>query len=338
MRKAMAWFLSLALALTAAGAWAESEGTFFETLSGIEWSFSSGAGAWSTDLRILPDGSFSGEFHDSEMGECAEAYPDGTIYGCSFVGQMSLVEQVNENTWKIRIDGLHQDESQPAETIDDGIRFVKTEPYGISLGDEMLLYRPGTPVDVLSEEMQLWAHVLDQENPPAELENWFLSSEKNDSGFVGFRYDDNVLMPNPWEDLTAEQLTEATGLSFGVPEGAENVIYRYLRSENLAEMQFTWEDGDYCARIQPAALQDGELMNIAGMYFAWDHEEEVTVRHCYGSIGLAQTGSEDWAELCLWYDAAPGLMYSLSVVTSDLDGLDLVAMAEQVYVPVQGDR
>ena len=39
----------------------------------------------------------------------------------------------------------------------------------------------------------------------------------------------------------------------------------------------------------------------------------------------------------MWYDAAPGLMYSLSVGTTDPDGLDLTAVAEQVYVPMQGE-
>ena len=39
----------------------------------------------------------------------------------------------------------------------------------------------------------------------------------------------------------------------------------------------------------------------------------------------------------LWYDAVPGLMYALSVYTTDLDGLDATAIAEQVYIPVQGD-
>ncbi len=79
-------------------------------------------------------------------------------------------------------------------------------------------------------------------------------------------------------------------------------------------------------------------MDISGMYFAWDGEEPVSIRHCHGTIGRAQTGSEDWVELCLWYDAAPGLMYALSVYTTDPDGLDLSAVAEQVYLPAQGEN
>ena len=335
MKRVIAWILSLMLMLSAAGAVAETTENIFDVLAGLEWSFSSGAGAWSTDLRIQADGSFSGEYHDSEMGETGEGYPDGTIYGCAFSGRMSLAERMDDNTWKIRVDALAPDEGQVPEAIDDGIRFVTADPYGLSEGDEMVLYGPGTPLDAFSEDMLLWTHVWDQDELPAELDTWFLYSEKNDSGFVGDSYAPDMV--NPWKELTAEQLAEASGLSFGVPEGAENVIYRFLPGENLAEMQFSLGPDDFCARIQPTALQEGQLMNISGMYFGWENEETITVGRCYGTIGQAQTGSEDWVELCLWYDAAPGLMYSLSVYTTDPDGLDLTAVAEQVYIPVQED-
>jgi len=138
---------------------------------------------------------------------------------------------------------------------------------------------------------------------------------------------ETVSIANPWEDMTAEQLSAASHLSFGVPEGAENVIYRYLRSENLAEMQFTIDSDEYCARIQPAP----EPTDISGMYFEWKHVEEVRIGKCTGTIGQAKNGSEDWVELCQWYDDDQELQYSLSVSTTELDGLDLVAPAEQVY-------
>ena len=336
MKKVMAWMLSLLLVLSAAAAFAEGEEAFFDQLAGMDWSFSSGAGGWSTDLTMEADGSFHGVFHDSEMGETGDDYPNGTIYISSFEGQLALVGQVDENTWKVRVDTLAADEAEEAESIDEGVRFVVThDTYGLSEGDEMLLYRPGTPVEVLPEEMRMWAHLLDQENSPAELEFWFLTSEANDSGFVGYSFDPEIA--NPWVDVTAEQLAQVSGLSFNVPDGAENVLYRWLEGEGMAEMQFNLGSDEFCARVQPAALKEGELMNISGMYLPWENVEEVTVGHCPGTLGLSQTGSEDWAELCLWYDAAPGLMYSLSVYTTEPDGLDLVAIAEIIYAPVQGD-
>lgn len=330
MKKMMALVLCLALILSAACA-ETADASVFETMAGLEWSFCSGAGGWSTDMKIMADGSFSGEYHDSEMGDSADAYPDGTVYFCSFSGQMSLAEQVDEKTWKIRVDKL---EEKPAEeSIADGIRYIPAEAYGLSEGDVMLLYSPGTPVSIFSEDMLLWTHVMEEEETPTELTNWFLCSEKNGTGFTGYP---KTSLANPWEEMTAEQLTEAAGVSFGVPEGAENVVYRYLRSENLAEMQFTREGGAYCARIQPLALKAGELADISGMYYEWEQEEEVTVGYCTGSLALARDG-ENMVERCLWYDLAPGLMYSLTVTEADVDGLDLTAIAEQVFVPMQGD-
>lgn len=332
MKRAFVWILTL-LMMVSVCACAEPEDAFFARLEGIEWSFSSGVGGWSTDMRILPDGSFSGEYHDSEMGELADEYPNGTLYLCSFTGHMTMTGQLDENTWTIRVDDLKVDEGQPQESIEDGFRFVFAEPYGLSAGDEMRLYQPGTPTDGFTEDMRMWAHLLGDEGNAAALDFWFLYSDKNESGFVGYPNDEPVGLANPWQDMTAEQLLDVSGISFGVPEGAENVIYRWLSVEGLAEMQFTWNGDDFCARAEAAELEDGALMEISGMYFSWENEEDILVGNCPGTIGMAQTGSEDWVERCLWYDADTKVMYSLSVATTDPDGLDLVAMAEMIYRP-----
>ena len=145
-------------------------------------------------------------------------------------------------------------------------------------------------------------------------------------------------LANPWTDMTKEELEQVSGVPFGVPEGAESLVYRWLESEGIAEMQFVLDGDEYCARVKPSALEAGQLENISGIYYDWENEQKITIGHCDGTIGLAQTGSEDWVELCQWYDIAPGLMYSLSVYTTgDPDGLDLTAVAEAVYIPTQGD-
>ena len=322
MKKIFLLAVSLVLALSAVSF---AEDNIFETLSGMEWSFSSGVGGWGTYLSISADGSFTGDFHDSEMGETADEYPNGTVYFCSFHGKMSLAGRVDENTWKIHIDSLETDKAE--ELIEDDIRYVPAEAYGLSAGDDMLLYGPGTPVSAFSEEMLMWTHVQEQEDTPVALDSWFLCSEKNNSGFVGY---EAATIANPWEDMTAEELKEASGLSFGVPEGAENIIYRYMPGEGLAEMQFSWAGGEYCARIQPMALKENELYDISGMYYDWTYEEDVKVGTCFGSLSQAQQHEGAWVERCLWYDADAGLMYSLSVTAADVDGLDLTALAEQV--------
>lgn len=145
-------------------------------------------------------------------------------------------------------------------------------------------------------------------------------------------------LANPWKDMTKEELEEVSGVVFGVPEEAENVIYRWMESDKLAEMQFTIGKDEYCARIQPAALEKGELLNISGIYYYWDHEEKITLGSCEGTLGIGQAGSEDWIELCMWYDLVPGLMYSLSDYTTEPNAASLAEVAKAVYVPMQGDN
>ena len=324
MKKMMAAFIALCLMLTAS-CFAEQQLAISE-LANLDWSFSSGVGGWSTDLHIQADGSFSGEYHDSEMGETGKDYPEGTLYHCSFHGQLSLGEQLDENSWKIRIDKLETEEAK--EEILDNIRFVPSVPYGLSEGDEMILYKPGTPMSVFTEEMVIWTHVYDQDTSVSELQDWFLTSEKNGSGFLSYP---SVSMVNPWTDATAEEAEMLTGKGFGIPDGAKDIIYRCLNSESLAEMQFTIDDDEYCARIIPKEKTDAEgdqTANISGMYFQWENEEKVQIGDREGTLGLAQTGSEEWVELCMWSDEK--FVYSLSVYTTDPDGLDLTAVAAQI--------
>ena len=96
---------------------------------------------------------------------------------------MSVAEQVDANTWKIRVNELKMEPAK--EKIEDGVRYIPTDCSGLSEGDVMTLYASGTPASVLSEDMQFWAHVMEQEQTE-KLENWFLCSEANDSGFVGY--------------------------------------------------------------------------------------------------------------------------------------------------------
>ena len=147
-----------------------------------------------------------------------------------------------------------------------------------------------------------------------------------------------VGIANPWTDMTKVGLEQVSGVALNVPEDAEDVVFRWLDSENLAEMQFMLDGDEYCVRVKPAALEAGQLENISGIYYGWENERNITIGHCDGTIGQYQTGSEEWMELCQWYDLAPGLMYSISVYTAKgLDGLDLTAVAEMVYIPMQGD-
>ena len=326
----------IAGAAFAAGAVPENGETLFARFEGMEWSFSSGAGGWSTDMRIQPDGIFSGTFHDSEMGETAEEYPNGTVYYCEFTGKFSVKAQEDEYTWKLHVDELTQKAETDKETIEDGIRFVATASYGIDLGDELTLYQPGTPLEELTESMRFWAHAFGTEAQNTNaLQKWFMYSEKQDAGFVGDLTDPGVSIASPWETLSAEQLKALTALPLNLPEGSEQAAYRWYRMDEIAEMQFTWKNGDFCFRAQNTEPQEDSVKDISGLYFTWEYEEPVKINGNRGVIGLVQSGTGSMVERCIWYDASRQSVYSLSVTADDVDGLDLAALAESIITPAR---
>lgn len=141
-----------------------------------------------------------------------------------------------------------------------------------------------------------------------------------------------VSMANPWTDTDEAGFMEKLGMYFAVPEGAENVIYRVLESEGLGEMQFELDGLSFTARIQSAS----EFTDISGMYYEWTVEDSGKVDYCDCKF-YRYVGEEEYADLCLWYDVVPGIMYSLSTVAPDLDGFDISAIANQVFEPMQSE-
>ena len=138
--------------------------------------------------------------------------------------------------------------------------------------------------------------------------------------------------PNPWVEATPEQILQETGLSIACPASAQDVIYRLLPDQSLAEMQFAWCGGEYVLRICPTAAF--EIEDISGMYFDWTEETPGSVRGRDALVRRTMDGDQH-VESCLWIDIAPGLMYSLSAV-SPVE-TDIRATAEMLFVPVQGE-
>lgn len=122
-----------------------------------EWfDFSSGAGAWSTELKIGADGTFTGLYNDSNMGESGEGYLS-TIYSCQFYGTFSAPVRVNDYTYSMTLESLTLVDEAGQEFIDeDGVRWVNSTPYGLESADEVLLYLPSAPVADLPEEFLNW--------------------------------------------------------------------------------------------------------------------------------------------------------------------------------------
>ncbi len=163
----------------------ESDAEFsFADLQTTDFLFASGAGAWGTSLQIHADGSFEGEYSDSDMGDVGEGYPNGTVYESQFQGTFAQPVKVDDYTYSLQISQITYEQEPGTSKIQDQMLYEYTEAFGLAGTEELLLYLPGTPLAELSEEIQTW--VADPSDTDAtELSGYALVNEPQEQGFAG---------------------------------------------------------------------------------------------------------------------------------------------------------
>lgn len=111
---------------------------------GMEMIFNSGVGAWRTYLTLDPDGSFIGEYTDSDAGDTGEDYPNGTQYICQFHGSFGEIKQMSDTFYSLVLKELVTDTGHPEgeEWIKEGVRYVSSAPYGLD-GEDGEALKPG---------------------------------------------------------------------------------------------------------------------------------------------------------------------------------------------------
>ena len=134
--------------------------TILDTLVGKNFVFSSGTGGWSTTLSIGPNSTFSGVYHDSDMGVTGPGYPGGTVSYSKFSGQFKNVHQLNPNLYEMYIENLQYENPVGGSEIKEGQKYDYTEAYGISKNHRMAIYLPGTPISSMPEELRLYSYGL----------------------------------------------------------------------------------------------------------------------------------------------------------------------------------
>lgn len=128
-----------------------------------EFLFASGAGAWGTVMTIREDGSFEGNYHDSDMGDTGDGYPNGTAYYCDFNGKFSAPVKENDYTYRFELEDIRYADEPGLESITDEILYKYTEAYGLSEGRAFCVYLPGAPVDELPEDFLSWVFYSDMD-------------------------------------------------------------------------------------------------------------------------------------------------------------------------------
>lgn len=152
------------------------------------FSFMSGAGGWSTELTINPDGSFTGNYYDSDMGDSDDGY-DATEYVSTFHGKFKNIQKKDDYTYVMQIDTLETEETQDTWIEETGygkVRYVASPPYGLYGGTNFELYLPGTPVSSLSAEYIDWVRTpMALDESATTLPGYGLYNVEEQNGFFG---------------------------------------------------------------------------------------------------------------------------------------------------------
>ncbi|MCR4585772.1 MAG: hypothetical protein K5686_08625 [Lachnospiraceae bacterium] len=167
----------------------------YKTLSEWDFLFSSGAGGWGTDLHFNADGSYSGMYHDSDMGDIGAKYPNGTVYVCNFSGKLQGCKKISEYEYELNLGKLTYENESGTEEIEDGVRYIYSEAYGVAETRTLRCYLPGMPVDELPDGYLTWVANMYfagyygadweyGEDYPEELYFCGLYNEAQDAGFT----------------------------------------------------------------------------------------------------------------------------------------------------------
>lgn len=91
--------------------------------------FSSGAGGWATYFNLHTDGTFTGRYHDSDMGDAGTGYSAGTVYVCNFDGKFSIPERTGRYTYAMTLEYLNGEGTPGTEYYEDNIRYIYQFPH-----------------------------------------------------------------------------------------------------------------------------------------------------------------------------------------------------------------
>jgi len=168
--------------------------TIFSTIPSV-FCFTSGVGGWSTELYMKPDGTFTGYYHDSDMGDMGSGYPKGTLYECYFNGKFTDAYQIGENEYSMRLEYLNLDHAAGQTTIIDGVRIITSEPNGLENAREFRLYLPNRVTTDLPEPFLDWVRAPGVWNDTPTLQVYGLYNAGGEQGFFAIPEGGGVSVP-----------------------------------------------------------------------------------------------------------------------------------------------
>ena len=164
----------------------EEQSSVFEKIP-QEFVFTSGAGGWETVITINSDGTFTGEYKDSEMGDTGENYPNGTMSICNFKGKFTSPKQVDEYIYSMKLEYLEQEKNPGDEYYEEGTRYLVSEPYGFDHADEFLIYFPGIAIANLPDGFTIWLNAFLNVQTTEIFPHYGIYNVGGEEGFVSYQ-------------------------------------------------------------------------------------------------------------------------------------------------------
>lgn len=169
---------------------AAQEQGFWRQVKG-KYIFSVGAGAWSTIMTVHADGTFSADYHDSDLGVTGDGYPNGSRAIASGTGKFNYSKRNDDGTFSITCDkkAFHQNGTVGDVTIKDGVRVETVDGiYGLTPCNTFTVYPAGYTTSALSDDVKSWMYGVIGNPLPSTLAGPLIV---NDSGTFAFIYDQN---------------------------------------------------------------------------------------------------------------------------------------------------
>lgn len=253
-----------------------SEYDLYKEFDGIIWGFMSGVGAWETMMEIKPDGTFTGEFYDMNMGETGEGYDNGTIYECRFSGMLSAPEEKDDKTYTAKAVKVEYDRSDfdgKDSYIDaEGIKHIASDSYGIGEGDEIIIYAPETRLNETTEDFQQWVYWEFYGQPEnIEIGQYGIYNETAETAF----FPDHYAMGDA-EEFYADNTPESD---------------LYVRAKNAYENQLIPDELQLVCLpvVQNYVSEQYDSVTIKNLQGSWKNEYDEGGDHC---IEILQVNGE----------------------------------------------
>lgn len=209
--------------------------SLFEQLPS-EFVFSSGAGGWSTRLYINADGTFTGVYSDSDMGDTGLEYPDGTEYICNFSGKFTSTRKMNEYIYSMSMESLNVEDQPGKVYYKNSIRYIVSKPYGLDNADVFWVYLPGADIKDIPREFLSWTEINSNIRDTVPSGFYGIYNAGGEEGFVGM--DDN----NIWYKEYMYYYQERKSSLQPSYSGESHLVFWPKNGASQISLGFLWND------------------------------------------------------------------------------------------------